>query len=105
HTMVEPCAAEHEFAEPVDERLALDEGNPLPVSNQIVAETAAGPLDQTVRGQLDQVGRLVVVELVPFEEAELDGGCGHALLEVLSVEAEAIAEELDDVFLARPVVG
>jgi len=45
--------------------------------------------------QLDQVGRLVVVELVPLNQAELDGGCGHALLEVEAVEGEAMLEELD----------
>ena len=62
-------------------------------------------VDAALRGQLDQVGRLVVVKLVRFQKPELDGGCRDPLLEVGSVEAEAVAEELDYVILAGRVVG
>ena len=103
--MVEPGAAEDELLQPVDERLALDEGDVLPVANEVAAERAAGLLDRVPLHELDQVGRLVVVELVPSEEAELDGGCRDALLEVVRVEAEAVAEELDDVVVAGVVVA
>ena len=77
----------------------------LPVANEIAAERRAGLVDRVPLDELDQVGRLVVVELVPSEEAELDGGCRDALLEVVSVEAEAVAEELDDVVVAGVVVA
>ena len=105
HPVVEPGAPEDELAQPVDERLALDEGNSLPVANQVPAEETAGLFDETLRGQFDQVGRLVAVQLVCFDEAELDGGCRDALLEVAAVEAEPIAEELDDVVVSGRVVG
>jgi len=73
-TMVEPGAAEDQLAQPVDERFALDEGDVLPVANEIAAERRAGLFDRVPLDELDQVGRLVVVELVPSDEAELDGG-------------------------------
>ena len=103
--MVEPRAAEDELLQPVDERLSLDEGDVLPVANEIAAERRAGLVDPVPLHELDQVGRLVVVELVPSEEAELDGGCRDPLLEVLRVEAEAVAQELDDEVVAGKVVG
>jgi len=88
-----------------DERLALDEGDVLPVANEIAAERRAGLFDCIPFDELDQVGRLVVVELVPSDEAELDGGCRDSLLEVLRVEAEAVARVLDDVVVAGVVVA
>jgi len=57
------------------------------VANEIAAERRAGLVDPVPLHELDQVGRLVVVELVPSEEAELDGGCRDTLLEVVSVES------------------
>ncbi len=80
--VVEPGAAEDELAQPVDERLALDEGDTLPVANEVAAERAAGLVDAALRRQLDEVGRLVVVQLVRLEQPELDGGGGDPLLEV-----------------------
>ena len=62
--VVEPGAAEDELAQPVDERLALHERELLPVANEVAAERAPGLPDPPAGGQLDQVGRLVVVELV-----------------------------------------
>src|SRR5262249_51207737 len=93
HAMVEPGATEDELAEPVDEGLAVDEGNALPVANHITAQWAARLDDLTVGRQLDQVGRLVVVELAGFQEPELDGGCDDALLEVFPPEPEAVRQE------------
>jgi hypothetical protein len=75
------------------------------VANEVAAELAPGLRDRVAFHELDQVGRLVVVELVPSDEAELDGGCRDALLEVLRVEAEPVAEELDDVVVTRLVVA
>src|SRR5262245_17289561 len=40
HTVVEPCSAEHELAQPVDERLALLERHALPVSDEVETESA-----------------------------------------------------------------
>src|SRR5262249_21700092 len=105
HPVVEPRAAEDELLEPVDEGLALDEGDLVPAANDVAAERAAGLEHSVPLDELDQVGRLVVVELVLREEPELDGGCRHALLEVLRVEAEPVPEELDDVVVPRVVVA
>ena len=70
-----------------------------------MAEAAARLRDAAVGRELDEVAGLVGVELVPRDQLELDGGGGDPLLEVDGVEAEAIAEELDLVVLARLVVG
>ena len=104
HAVVEPGAAEDDALQPVDERLAVDEGDVVPVPNEIAAERAARLLDPVALDELDQVGRLVVVELVASEETELDGGCRHTLREILGVEAEAVARVLDDVVVAGVVV-
>src|SRR6188768_3429562 len=102
--VVEPGAAEDELAHPVDERLALHERELLPVADEVPAERAARLLDPPVGGELDQVFGLVLVEVVALDEAELDGGGGDALLEVVCVEGEPVAEELDHVVLAGGVV-
>ena len=74
------------------------------MADEVAAEPAARLLDTAVRGELDQVGRLVVVQLVAREEAEPDGRRGHALLEVAARETEAEAEELDEVVVPGGVV-
>ena len=61
------------------------------MANEVAAERRAGLGDRVPLDELDQVGRLVVVELVPSDEPELDGGCRDPLLEILRVEAEAVA--------------
>jgi len=71
------------------------------MANEIAAERAAGLCDGVPLDELDQVGRLVVVQLVPCNQAELDGGCRDALLEIRRVEAEAVAEELEVEVLAE----
>src|SRR3990170_325436 len=52
-----PYPEDDERAEPVDERLALDERDPLPVADDVGAEPAARVRDAAVGGQLDEVGR------------------------------------------------
>ena len=80
--VVEPGAPEDQLAQPVDERLAVDEGDALPVADDVAAERAARLDDPAVRGELDEIGGLVVVELVPLQQAELDGRRDDPLLEV-----------------------
>ena len=75
------------------------------MANEVVAERAAGDRQLSVRGELDQVGRLIAVELASLDESELDGGCHDALLEVLAPEREAVLEELHLVVVAGAVVG
>src|SRR5947199_7743759 len=84
--VVEPRAAEDELLQPVHERLAAHEGDLVPAADEVAAERAARLLDPGALDELDEIGRLVLVELVPREEPELHGGGGHALLEVLGVE-------------------
>ena len=74
------------------------------LDNAIAAERRAGLLDHTVRRELDEVGDLLLVELVPPDQPEPNGSRGDPLLEVVPVEAEPIAEELDDVVVPRRVV-
>ena len=73
--------------------------------DEVDAEPAAGLGDPAVGGQLDQVGGLVLVEVVSLHQPELHRRGRDALLEVGGVEAEAIAQEFDDVVVAREVVG
>ena len=62
--VVEPGAAEDELAQPVDERLALEQADALPVADEVAAERAPRLGDPAVRGELDQVGGLLLVEVV-----------------------------------------
>ena len=103
--VVEPGTPEDELADPVDERLPLDDREPLPVADEVEAEGAPGFVDAPVRRELDEVGGLLLFELVPAEQTELDGGGGDALLEVEGAEREPVAEELDDEIVAGGVVG
>jgi len=102
--VVEPGAAEDELSQPVDERLAFDKREPLPVADEVAPELAARLLDHSVRCQLDEVVRLFLVELVVVDEPEPVGGCRDALREVGLVEAEAETEELDHDVVAGRVV-
>jgi hypothetical protein len=103
--VVEPGTPKHELPDPVDERLSLDDRDPLPVPHEVVAEGAAGLADLPVRHELDEIGGLLGLELVPPDEPELDGRRGDALLEVEGAEGEAVVEELDDEIGAGVVVG
>ena len=95
--MVEIGAAEHELAQPVDEGFPVHEREPLPVAHEVRAERAPGLGDPAVRGELDEVADLVLVEVVRRDEAELQGGRADPLLEVLRAEREPVAEELQRV--------
>jgi hypothetical protein len=105
HAVVEPGAPEDELADPVDERLPFDEREPFPVADEVEAERAPRLVDPPVRRELDEIGGLFLLELVPAQQPELDGGGGDALLEVEGAEREPVAEELDDEIVAGGVVG
>ena len=74
------------------------------MANEVVAERAAGDRQLSVRGELDQVGRLIAVELASLHESELDGGCHDPLLEIVAAEREAVLEELHLVVVAGAVI-
>src|ERR1700745_1113815 len=73
------------------------------MAEKVEPEPAARLRDPAVRGQLHQVSGLVLVEVVPFDKTQLHRRRGDALFEVEGVEAKAVAEELDDVIVARRV--
>ena len=62
--VVEPGATEDVLAQPVDERLSLQQADTLPVADEVAAERAAGVGDAAVGGELDQVCGLVVIQVV-----------------------------------------
>ena len=103
--VVEVGTAEDELAQPVDERLPVDERQTLPVPDEVRAERASRLGDAAVGRQLDEVGDLLGVEVVRWDEAELHRRRGHPLLEVLLAEREVVAEELERVVVARRIVG
>jgi hypothetical protein len=105
HAVVEPRAPEDELADPVDERLPVDDRESFPVADEVEPEGAAGLVDAPVRRELDEVGGLFFLELVAAQQPELDGGGSDALLEVEGAEGEAVPEELDDEIVAGGVVG
>ncbi len=88
-----------------DEGLAVLERNALPVPNEVQPEATSGIADAPVGHELDDIGRLVVVDVVRRDELEPDRGGDHALFEVLRGELEAVPKELDDEVVARAVVG
>ena len=104
HSVIEPGTAEDELSEPVHERLAVHERDPLPVADDVVPQQAPRLRDPALGSELDEIGGLLRVEVTGLDEAELHGGGADPLLEVNRVEAEPIAEELDDVLVARGVV-
>ena len=75
------------------------------MADEVQAEPAARVADTSVRHELDEIGRLVVVDVVRRDELEPDRGSDHALLEVLRRELEAVPEELDDEVVPGAVVG
>jgi len=66
------------------------------VPHDVEAEPAAWVLDPAVGDELDEIGRLLFVEVVRRDELDAHGRRDHALLEVPSRELEAVSEELDD---------
>lgn len=105
YAVVQPRAPEDELGEPVDERLAVEDREPIPVPDEIDAERAPWLADAPIGRELDEIRGLVDVELIPWDEPELDGRGRHALLEVEGAEREPVPEELDDVVVAGGVVG
>src|SRR5439155_3850829 len=105
HAVVEPRAAKDELLEPVDERLAADERERVPVANEVLAEGAARRPDRVALHELDEVGGLVLVQLGIGDEPEAHRRRRDPLFEVDAVEGEAVAEELDDVVVAGVVVA
>ncbi len=75
------------------------------MAHDVRAEGAPGLCDAAVGGELDEVGRLVVVQVVRRDEAEPDGRRRDALLEVRGAEREPVAQELERVIVAGRVVG
>src|SRR5207244_12655022 len=76
HAVVEPRAAEDELPQPVDERLAVDERQALPVADDVAAEPAPRLVDQAPVDELDQIAGLVLVQLVALDEPAPHGGGG-----------------------------
>src|SRR5207253_6952426 len=60
--------------------------------------------DHALRRERDEVARLLLLELVHLDEPELDRRRDDALFEVEGVEAEVVAEELDDVVVTGGIV-
>ena len=95
--MVEVGAAEDEFAEPVDERLAVVQGDPFPMPHHIAAKRAARLDDATVGRQFHEIEGLLVVEVAVRDERQLHRRRHHALPKVIGREREVVAKELEDV--------
>jgi hypothetical protein len=74
------------------------------VPHEVAAERASRLGDPAVGRELDEIGRLLVIEVVRPDQSEPDGRGRDALFEVVGVEAEAVAEELDDVLVAGRLV-
>ncbi len=77
----------------------------LPVPDDVQAESASRVLDPTVGDELDQVGGLLVVDVVRRDQLDADGRGDHALLEVTCGKLEPVAEELDDEVVPGAIVG
>ena len=82
HALVEPRAAEDQLAEPVDERLVVDERDPLPLADEVLAEPALRIVDATMGGELDEIGSLLLRELAGLDQPQANGGGVDPLLEV-----------------------
>ena len=76
----------------------------LPVADEIVAEQAPWLVDPPLDDEVDEIRRLVLVEVSHPHEAEPHRRRSDPLLEVDRVEAEPVLEELDDVVVPRHVV-
>ena len=57
-----------------------------------------------MRGERDEILRLLLVQCRRLDDAQLDGGRNDATLEIVGPEREAVAEELDDVVVPGGVV-
>ena len=93
--VVEPGTPEDELAQPVHERLLLDERHVLPVPDEVDPEPAPRVHDPSVGDQLDEICRFVRVQVVGGDELEPHRRSRDTLREVVGAELEAMAEELD----------
>ena len=103
--VVEPGAAEDELAQPVDERLAVLERDALPVADEVEAEPAPRIVDPAVGDELDQVGGLLLVDVVRRDRARAARRRRSRAPRSRRGELEPVAEELDDEVVSRAVVG
>ena len=74
------------------------------MAHQVLAERAPRLGDPPVGGELDEIERLVLVEVAVGDQGQLDRGAHHALAEVVRAEGEPVAEKLEHVVVARHVV-
>jgi len=77
----------------------------LPVPDEVDPEPATRLDDPAVGDELDEISRLVRVQVVRGDELEAHSGRGDALCEVVGAELEAMAEELDHEVVAGAIVG
>ena len=75
------------------------------MAHEVLPERAPRLRDPAVCRELDEIERLVLVEVAVGDQVELDGGAHDALAEVVGREREPVAEELEHVVVARGVVG
>jgi hypothetical protein len=104
HAVVEPRAAEDELLQPVDERLAADERERVPVATRYSPSALRG-VSIASRSTSSTRSAVSSSSSSGRDEPEPDRRRGDALLEVEAAEGEAVAEELDDVVVARVVVA
>jgi len=74
------------------------------VAHQVAPERAPRLRDPPVGCELDEIVRLVVVEVAVGDQVELHRGRHHALAKVLGTEGKPVAQELEHVVVARHVV-
>jgi len=98
--VVEPGAAKDELPQPVHERLVADEGDPLPVADQVLAQSAAGLLDPAFGSELHEIEDFGGVELPRFHEPEPNRSGVDPLLEV---ELDII--EGADIVMVKPALA
>src|SRR6476469_9006240 len=80
HLVVEPGAAEDQLAQPVDERLTVDERHALPVPYQVPPEPGRGRGDHALRRQRDEILDLLFLEVGGLDDTELHRGADDATL-------------------------
>ena len=72
--------------------------------DEIEAEPAPRVDDAAVGDELDEIGGLLLVDVVGRDELQANCGGDHSLLEVERRELEPVPQELDDEVVPRTVV-
>ena len=103
--MIEPCAAKHQLAQPIHQRLSVEQRHLVPAPDDIAAKSATRFLNAASACQLDKVRERFVFEFGASYKPESYGCAAHSLLEIKRVETKAVPEELDREIVARVVVG